>query len=276
MLCRDKIISLFCILDDLLIAMRHKEDKRCQVSDAEVITTAFVAMANYGGHLNAARLHMLDYGLVPSMISESRFNRRLHRLAPLLEQLFFQIGNQLKAIAGASSYVLDSFPVPACDNIRIIRARLLKGKHWRGKWCSMRRFFYGVKVQVLTLRGIPVEFCITPGSQSDVKALQKLPLQLPPESTVYADSAYTDFQSEDDAFEADGIHLAVQRSSRVKTRKDPPWAAFIKQYMRKGIETSFSMIKAKMLRTIHAVIPNGFFIKIALFIISYTFENLMF
>ena len=90
-------------------------------------------------------------------------------------------------------------------------------------------------MQVLTLRGLPVEFCMTPGSQSDVKALQKLPLQLPPESTVYADCAYIDFQSEDDAFEADGIDLAVQRSSRVKTRKDPPWTVFIKQYMRKGL-----------------------------------------
>jgi len=35
------------------------------------------------------------------------------------------------------------------------------------------------------------------------------------------------------------------------------------------------MIKAKMLRTIHAVIPNGFFLKIALFIMSYSFENLL-
>lgn len=276
MLCRDKIISLFCFLDDLLKAMRHKEDKRSVVSDAEILTTAFLATANYGGHLNGARMHMLDYGLIPAMISESRFNRRLHRLAPLLEQLFFQMGTQLKAIAGASDYVLDSFPVPACDNIRIIKARLLKGKHWRGKWCSMRRYFYGVKVQVLTLRGIPVEFCITPGSQSDVKALHKLPLSVPPESTIYADCAYTDFQSEDDALDAEGFHLAAQRSSRIKSRKDSPCAIYVKQHMRKGIETTFSMIKAKMLRTIHAVIPDGFFLKIALFIISYAFENLLF
>jgi len=275
MLCRDKIISVFCFLDDLLKAMRHQDHSRSLVSDAEILTTAFLAASNYGGHLNAARLHMLDYGLVPAMISESRFNRRLHRLAPLLEVIFFQVGTQLKAIAGASDYVLDSFPVAACDNIRIARSKLLKGNQWRGKWSAMRRYFYGVKVQVLTLKGIPVEFCITPGSQNDVKALHKLPLSVPPESTIYADTAYTDFQTEDDAFDAEGIHLAVQRSSRVKNRKDTPWAAWLKQQMRKGIETTFSMIKAKMLRTIHAVTQNGFCIKIALFIISYTFENLI-
>ncbi len=76
MLCKDKIISVFCFLDDLLKAIGHKEDVRSPVSDAEIPTTAFLAATNYGGHLNITRLHMLDYGLVPAMISESRFNRR--------------------------------------------------------------------------------------------------------------------------------------------------------------------------------------------------------
>lgn len=80
MLCRDKIITLFCFVDDLLKAVGHSEHRCSQVSDAEILTTAFLAATNYGGHLNAARIHMLDYGLIPKMISESRFNRRLHRL----------------------------------------------------------------------------------------------------------------------------------------------------------------------------------------------------
>lgn len=184
------------------------------------------------------------------------------------------MGAQLKAIAGASAYVLDSFPVPVCDNIRISRCRLLKGKQYRGKWSAMRRYFYGVKAQVLTLNGLPVEFCITPGAQSDVKALGKLPLDLAPESTVYADAAYTDYVSEDDAFDANNIHLAVQRRSNSK-RKDKPWLDYLKEQMRKGIETTFSIIKARMPRHIHAVSTNGFLMKIALFIISYTFENLL-
>lgn len=94
--------------------------------------------------------------MVPKMLDKSRFCRRLHRLEPLLCSLFFQIGHELKTIAGASDYVIDSFPV-AVDNIRISRSKLLKGKEWRGKKCSMRRYFYGVKVQVLTTcSGIPV------------------------------------------------------------------------------------------------------------------------
>lgn len=274
MLCRDKIITLFCFVDDLLKAVGHSEHRCSQVSDAEILTTAFLAATNYGGHLNAARIHMLDYGLIPKMISESRFNRRLHRLWETMKEIFFQLGTQLKAIAGASSYVLDSFPVAVCDNIRISRCRLLRGKNYRGKWCAMRRYFYGVKVQVLTLGGLPVEFTISPGAQSDVKALCELPLQLPPESTIYADAGYTDYATEDLALEAEGIHLAIQRRINSK-RADPPWIEFLKQSYRKGIETTFSSIKSKMLRHLHSVTKEGFYLKITLFIVSYTLENLI-
>ncbi len=100
----------------------------------------------------------------------------------LLFQLFFQIGQYLKTVAGASDYVVDSFPVAICDNIRIKRCKILKGEQFRGKHASMRRYFYGVKVQVLTTtNGIPVEFCFVPGSESDVQALKKLPMTVAPE-----------------------------------------------------------------------------------------------
>jgi len=85
--------------------------------------------------------------LVPDMLDKSRFNHRLH-----------QIGHYLKSMAGASEYVIDSFPVA-------------------GKQSSMRRYFYGVKVQALVNNcGIPVEFGFVPDCESDVQALKKLPL----------------------------------------------------------------------------------------------------
>lgn len=41
MLTKDKIIEIFCFIDDLLKTSNHYEDSR-QVSDSEVITTAVV------------------------------------------------------------------------------------------------------------------------------------------------------------------------------------------------------------------------------------------
>jgi len=58
MLSEDKIIALYCIVDDILKAMRHREDCRVRVSDSEVITTAFVAVLYFGGHLDNARHFM--------------------------------------------------------------------------------------------------------------------------------------------------------------------------------------------------------------------------
>lgn len=274
MLTEDKIIGIYCIIDDILKATGHKEDKRRKVSDSEVITTALVSALYFGGHIDNGRGFMKMTGLVPSMLDKSRFNRRLHKLSELIFSMFWQIGHELKSMAGASEYVIDSFPVAVCDNMRISRCRLLKGKQWRGKQSSMRRYFYGVKVQVLvSATGIPVEFGFVPGCESDVQALKKLPLAVAPESKIYGDSAYTDYQAEDDMKEADLIELMIQRKSNAK-RKDEPWIRFIKEYMRKGIETSFSEIKALFLRKIHAVTFKGFLIKLVMFILAFTLNKL--
>ena len=72
--------------------------------------------------------------------------------------------------------------------------------------------------------------------------------------------------------EADFIKLRVQRKSNSK-RKDEPWVRFLKEHMRKGIETTFSMLKALFLRKIHAVTFKGFLLKIMLFIVALPLIN---
>jgi len=274
MLTENKIIGIYCIIDDILKAIGHQEDKRRKVSDSEVITTALVSALYFGGHLDNGRGFMKMTKLVPNMLDKSRFNRRLHQVRELVSSIFCQLGHQLKSMAGASEYVIDSFPVAVCDNIRISRCKLLKGEQWRGKQCSMRRYFYGIKVQVLVNEcGIPVEFGFVPGRENDGQALKKLPLAVASESKIYADSAYTDYLIEDDIKDADKIELMVQRKSNSK-RPDEPWIRFIKEYMRKGIETSFSEIKALFLRKIHAVTFEGFLLKLVMFIFAFTLNKL--
>lgn len=272
MLSDSKIIALYCIVDDILKALDHKEDCRVKVNDAEIITTSFVSALYFGGHHDNARHFMKMKGYVPDMLDKSRFCRRLHRLSEFLFFLFSAIGKQLKDMAGAADYRLDSFPVAVCDNIRIGRSKVLK-EVFRGKHAAMRRYFYGVRVQVMTLDGIPVEFCMVPGSEHDSQSLGKLPFDVAPESSIYMDAGYTDYLSEDDLFEAELVHAKVCRRSNSK-RKDAPYVGFLKQSMRKQIETDFGMIKAKMLKKIHAVTKDGFLIKVALFVIAYTFDKL--
>ncbi len=132
----------------------------------------------------------------------------------------------------------------------------------------MRGYFYGVKIQLLTTGcGIPVEFCFVPGCEHDSKVLEKMPFGLPPESNVYGESAYTNYEMEDLMKETALISLQIQRKANSK-RKDSQSAAFKKLSMRKQIESSISKLKALFLRTIHGVTLKGFLLKIALFLFA--------
>ncbi|MEH2000312.1 MAG: hypothetical protein V7L00_16455 [Nostoc sp.] len=90
-----------------------------------------------------------------------------------------------------------------------------------------------------------------PGSATEVCALNTLPLNLPPNSEVYADSAYTDYTVEDNLEESSQIFLKVmpKKNSRLN---DQPWNQYIKQSTRHYIETVFSGITAAFPECIHA------------------------
>ena len=268
-----EIITVYAIIDDLLKAIGHDEDCRRDMSDAEIITTAVCAAMFFNGNHHKACGYMKDHNLIPEMLEKSRFNRRLHGISMLINDLFHQIGIILKEISDCTEYLLDSFPVPICDNIRIFNVKLVKSKDYRGYIASKKRYFYGVRVQLLTTKnGIPVEFVFMPGSASDVRALNGLRLNLPPGSKVYADSAYTDYSVEDDLLETSKIELKVMRKKNSK-RQDPPWNQYIKQHTRHYIETVFSSITRVFPKSIHAVTYEGFLLKLQAFIFAFTLQQ---
>jgi hypothetical protein len=269
----DNIVVLYCITDDLLKAIGHTDDCRCQLTDAEVITTTLASALYFGGNLESSRTFMKQSGLMPRMLSRSRFCRRLHRVADLSYSLFHQLGLFLKQTDSKAEYLLDSFPVAVCDNIRIPRCRIVRGEQFRGKCVAKRRYFYGVKVQVLTTAsGIPVEFAFLPGRASDTRGLDLLPLELAAGSEVFMDSGYTDYAAEDAARESDGVVFSVCRKKNSKRRQEPP-LEYYKVMMRKRIETAFSQITSLFPRHIHTVTFRGFLMKISFFIFAFTLDR---
>ena len=50
-----QIVSVYCLCNDLLIALNHQEDPQVQMSDAQVVTTAIIAAVDFGGNFEAAR-----------------------------------------------------------------------------------------------------------------------------------------------------------------------------------------------------------------------------
>ena len=269
----EQIVLLFVLIDDILKAYSHYEDSQRQMSDAEVLTTAVVAMLYFGGRFERARWFMRDQRYVLRMLSKSRFNRRLHKLQPWLQALFAFLSELWKATNQDNLYVVDSFPIPVCDNIRISRARIYQNESFRGYIASKRRYFYGLKVHLMiTGEGQPVEFFLTPGSTADVTGLRMFEFDIPEDATILGDKAYNDYLIED--LLADWQrHLLPFRKKNSK-RTLPPWTRYWQFIHRKAVETTGSLLEQLLPKHIHAVTSAGFELKVALFVLALSFTFL--
>jgi hypothetical protein len=127
-----QIVAIYCIYDDILKGLNHSEDKQRQMSDAEVMTTSIVAVLFFSGNMEKARFFLQEHGYIPTMLAKSRFNGRQHQIAELFLVVFELLDEFWKQLNEESVYVMDSFPISACDNYRIPRARLYRGEVWRG------------------------------------------------------------------------------------------------------------------------------------------------
>jgi hypothetical protein len=176
----DKIRATVCLCDDLLKAMHHQEDRQWQMNDAEIMTTAFVASLFFRGNHDSARCLLKQYGYMPHMVSKSRFSRRLPRSKEIFITLFHLLGQTGKMLHTEAIYVIESFPVAVCDNIRIRRAKIYSDEDVRGYQASKKRYFYGLKIHLMVPQdGQPVACFLTPGSFGDVDALQYYAYELP-------------------------------------------------------------------------------------------------
>ena len=264
----DKIIAIFCLCDDLLKAMQHQEDCQCQMNDAEIMTTAFIAALFFRGNHESARALLKQYGYIPHMVSKSRFSRRLHRIKEIFIVFFNFLAQTWKTLNTDAIYMIDSLPLAVCDNIRIRCSKIYSTDDYRGYQASKKRYFYGLKIHLMvTQSGQPVECFLTPGSFGDVDALKYYAYALPDGSIIYADKAYNDYEIEDFLQEVEHITLLPMRKKNSK-RALPPEVSFVQHYYRKMVETAGSLIAQLLPKSIHAVTSQGFELKVALFVIA--------
>jgi tetratricopeptide (TPR) repeat protein len=126
------IIAAFCIIDDALQAMGYKDDPQAKTPASAILTLAILAAMELGGKHNKALALAKDLNLFTYIPSPSRFNRRLHALYPLFLPLLHLLSQVWKNLHQAQAYALDTFPLPACENIRAPRSRLFPHKVYRG------------------------------------------------------------------------------------------------------------------------------------------------
>lgn len=266
-------IAIYVILDEILKSIDYQEDSQRRVNDALIITTVLISARHFGGNLTKSIGYMQSHHCI-YMLDKSRFNRRMHACRDLMEQLFRLLALVFKSENRFNYYILDTFPVAVCHNIRISRCRLINHNNqpiedYRGKNASKRVYFYGFKVAVITTEeGIPVEVAFVPGAYGEHSALHRLEFDLPKGSKVFGDSGFTDYEFEDFMAQEEQIFMMISRK-KASLRGDDFQTYITKKYFRHQIETCFSEITGQFAKKIHAVTIQGFQFKVFAFIVAF-------
>jgi hypothetical protein len=260
----EKIITLYCFFDELLKALRYKDDPQARLGTAEVMTIATVAAEFFTGNQQKALDFLSSHGYV-APLSKSRFNRRLHRIPKTLWQMALSLLAQVHQSANPGRvHVVDTFPIPVCHNIRIKRCKLYRDEAFRGYCASKKQYYFGLKVSVIvTEAGEPVEVLLVPASTADITALRSMSLHLPEGSTLFGDTGFLDIGFESALCAEAGINLVVPRRSNMKEQLDG-CLEYVCCLSRKRVETTFSQLTQRLARSIHAVTPRGFELKVML------------
>lgn len=234
----DEKIVVYCICDEVWKAFNIKDDPQCKMS-----------ALYYGCNYQRTRLFSRALKYFPKILSLSQLVRRIHCIPyPVWMMVFYALQlflrNKTKNI-----FIIDSFPVMAYQNHKSFRARIFSDKEFHGYTASKKQYFFGIKVHmVVDLNGVPIEFLFTPASTSDVSALKLFEMNLPLNSLLLGDRAYTNYSFENMLKSMRGIHLLAKRKSNHKRQHSKQEDALIKKH-RNRIETVFSSITSRMRKT---------------------------
>lgn len=148
------IISVYCILDDLVKKnpeKLRKRGRRTRLTDAEVITMEVVGEF-LGLHCdNRIHQYFRTYWAewFPGMGSRTAFARQAANLWGLKQWLCWAIAG-LHFPDGVGLSVVDGLPMPLCNLRRAPRCRLFRGEAAYGHCAAKDMRYYGFKGHVLT------------------------------------------------------------------------------------------------------------------------------
>ena len=291
-----QIITFSCVCDDFLKTHNHRDAPQTQMTTAEVMTCALVAAEFFCGNLRRACQYLKETGLIPTMLTESRFNRRLNRLTGVEWQ---GVLTALRDEKDETTFIVDSCPVPVCHLARASKSRLdflhnsppssqrefrcnlMVSNYARGllyaenraasfgKCAAKDECFFGIKAHVVTAAsGRPVEVLLLCGCGHDLIGLAELRLDLPEGAELLADKGYTDYRMEDRLLADEGIRLLALRKCNSKRKRPQEQDRAIRK-LRKRIETTFSQVSTRLARRIHAVTEAGFESKVWAAFVAY-------
>lgn len=80
------LVTFYFFADEVLKASHLYDDCQAKMTNAEIMTTVLTAARFFYGNQRRAANFLQLYGHIPHFLSESHFNRRLHRIPLTLWQ----------------------------------------------------------------------------------------------------------------------------------------------------------------------------------------------
>ncbi len=245
--------AIYVSADDLLktrpalLPWRPAIGMQPKVSDAEMITLAVLAVllgfedeARWVRHVRAQWRHLFPY-----LPHQPGYNKRLRRLGPAMAALIDHLAADT-SVATDDVLVVDSTPVECARSRETVKRSDLAGWAEYGYCASHSRYFWGLRLHlVTTLHGLPIAYALT-GAKADERAvladlIDTTPALADGGKTIIADKNYygRHFESH---LAATGFTLLRKTRAREKPR---PGAHLLKP-LRQTIESVFDTLKGQL------------------------------
>lgn len=270
------------------------------VPSSKLLCIGIIAFLDYNQNHSKTLFEFKKQKMDEYVLHPSNFSRRTQRITELIPIIIEQIAlfaeNQIERFPlkqiEKHDYVVDTKPIPICQNLRIFNCHLAKNnlskskvfnpktnkwrkkvdEDYRGYCASKNEYYYGFKLNLLqNCLGIPREYSIHTAKTGDIDSFKPLNLNLPEESIILADKAYNDTEMESYLQEEYNIKLNPIHKKNNKKMENSSYAEELaKSMFREKIETTFSFFTDR----IKAVCLNGFVTKIHLKVLAYSFLRL--
>ena len=188
---------IYTIIDDYCKQMlpkylKSKPGVKPVLSDSELICLSLsqdlLSFASQREFLRFMKNNFLD--LFPNLVNQSQYNRRLRKLAKLIDLLREKILKDL-GIYLSHERILDTTPLPVCNLKRSFRKQsCFKGIGSVG-YCASKDFkYFGFKlVLLIDKNGMPVKFGLVPANTADIKTTESI-IDKTKNKTIFVDKGF--------------------------------------------------------------------------------------
>lgn len=218
-----------------------------RISDCELIVLA--VMENLLGF--TSERHFIRYAhkhltsMFPYIPQQSGYNKRQRKLTDMMQQIMTHLATST-GLLGDDLWVVDSTPVECARSRETVKRSELAGFAEYGYCASHSRFFWGLRLHLVsTLHGLPVGYALT-GAKADERAtllamLDAVPVSVPTGQMIMADKGYNGAWLEEELNDG-GVEL-IRPARKGETPR--PGRKFLKP-LRQRIESVFDTLKGQL------------------------------